>query len=275
MESPSSTVRRRAWINSSRQWPTLEELDPEGPLGNLPSASIVDDDVFSDDALDYFTAAVPIIGTSKKDEHLHVLLINLDDADNTEHFELWFGLKRRPQVCETRGHCRLTTCYSTAKTYRCIQNRYVCLLSQHHYFIIRYNIVLLFFKAVCPMSYLFSYFRDGDNHLGPPSPAVPYHCHSTPFSSPSGTSLLSCSESSVTEESQPSSQIKSWSESFEVPWNAMPVDLRSDISDGRRPSPTSRRQMYPNSFADQLHNGQVLGNGYASLLIQVKNRIET
>ncbi|XP_037642916.1 uncharacterized protein LOC119498278 isoform X2 [Sebastes umbrosus] len=239
MESPSSTVRRRAWINSSRQWPTLEELDPEGPLGNLPSASIVDDDVFSDDALDYFTAAVPIIGTSKKDEHLHVLLINLDDADNTEHFELWFGLKRRPQVCETRGHCRLTTCYSTAKTYRCIQN------------------------------------RDGDNHLGPPSPAVPYHCHSTPFSSPSGTSLLSCSESSVTEESQPSSQIKSWSESFEVPWNAMPVDLRSDISDGRRPSPTSRRQMYPNSFADQLHNGQVLGNGYASLLIQVKNRIET
>ncbi|XP_037635124.1 protein TESPA1 isoform X2 [Sebastes umbrosus] len=48
MESPSSTVRRRAWINSSRQWPTLEELDPEGPLGNLPSASIVDDDVFSD-----------------------------------------------------------------------------------------------------------------------------------------------------------------------------------------------------------------------------------
>ncbi|XP_037644999.1 uncharacterized protein LOC119499858 isoform X2 [Sebastes umbrosus] len=84
----------------------------------------------------------------------------------------------------------------------------------------------------------------------------------------------------------------------------MPVDLRSDISDGRRPSPTSRRQMvrvitdemrkyepnptrsqcltvckkvvrqYPNSFADQLHNGQVLGNGYASLLIQVKNRID-
>ncbi|XP_022603999.1 protein TESPA1-like isoform X1 [Seriola dumerili] len=48
MESPSSTVRRRAWINSSRQWPTLEELDPEGPLCSLPSASIADDDVFSD-----------------------------------------------------------------------------------------------------------------------------------------------------------------------------------------------------------------------------------
>lgn len=48
MESPSSTVRRRAWINSSRQWLTLEELDPEGPPCNFPSASIADDDVFSD-----------------------------------------------------------------------------------------------------------------------------------------------------------------------------------------------------------------------------------
>uniref|UniRef100_A0A3Q3JIE4 ITPR-interacting domain-containing protein n=1 Tax=Monopterus albus TaxID=43700 RepID=A0A3Q3JIE4_MONAL len=48
MESPSSTARRRAWINSSRQWPTVEELDPEGPLCSLPSVSIADDDVFSD-----------------------------------------------------------------------------------------------------------------------------------------------------------------------------------------------------------------------------------
>lgn len=47
MESPSSTVRRRAWINSSRQWLTPEELDSEGLQCN-PSASIVDDDVFSD-----------------------------------------------------------------------------------------------------------------------------------------------------------------------------------------------------------------------------------
>nr|XP_046239213.1 protein ITPRID2 isoform X2 [Scatophagus argus] len=48
MESPSSTVRRRAWINSSRQWPTLEELDSEGPPCIFPSTSIADDDVFSD-----------------------------------------------------------------------------------------------------------------------------------------------------------------------------------------------------------------------------------
>ncbi|KAM7005889.1 uncharacterized protein tespa1 [Tautogolabrus adspersus] len=49
MESPSSTVRRRAWINSSRQWLTLEESDTEGqPQSSLQSASIADDDVFSD-----------------------------------------------------------------------------------------------------------------------------------------------------------------------------------------------------------------------------------
>ncbi|XP_041835850.1 protein ITPRID2 [Melanotaenia boesemani] len=44
MESSSS--RRRAWINSSRQWPTVEES--EGSLCNLPCSSIADDDVFSD-----------------------------------------------------------------------------------------------------------------------------------------------------------------------------------------------------------------------------------
>ncbi|XP_053287248.1 protein ITPRID2 isoform X1 [Pleuronectes platessa] len=48
MDSPSSTVRRRAWINSSRRRSTLEEPDPERRLGSLPSASITDDDVFSD-----------------------------------------------------------------------------------------------------------------------------------------------------------------------------------------------------------------------------------
>lgn len=48
MESSSSAVRRRAWINSSRQWLTLEEHDSQRRLCSLPSASTVDDDVFSD-----------------------------------------------------------------------------------------------------------------------------------------------------------------------------------------------------------------------------------
>lgn len=83
-----------------------------------------------------------------------------------------------------------------------------------------------------------------------------------------------------------------------------PADIRSAISDGKRSSPTAQRQMarvlademrkneanstraqsltvcrriarqYPNIFADQLDNGQLLGSGYTSLLTQVKNRIE-
>ncbi|CAJ1069579.1 uncharacterized protein LOC119500207 isoform X2 [Xyrichtys novacula] len=95
----------------------------------------------------------------------------------------------------------------------------------------------------------------------------------SPFSSPSTSSVLSCSG---TEDSQTSSHIrKDWPESFQVPWNQMPADIRSAISDGKRPSPAARRQMqYPNSFADQIENGTLLGNGYTSLLIQVKTRVE-
>ncbi|KAM8915615.1 uncharacterized protein tespa1 isoform 1-T3 [Spinachia spinachia] len=48
MENPSSTARRRAWINSSRQGPTLEQPAPDGPLCGPLSASMADDDVFSD-----------------------------------------------------------------------------------------------------------------------------------------------------------------------------------------------------------------------------------
>ncbi|KAM9859324.1 uncharacterized protein tespa1 [Aulostomus maculatus] len=51
MESSSSTERRRAWINSSRHWPTLEELDRDGPSCNLASASVADDDVFAEGCL--------------------------------------------------------------------------------------------------------------------------------------------------------------------------------------------------------------------------------
>uniref|UniRef100_A0A672FUM3 Si:ch211-111e20.1 n=1 Tax=Salarias fasciatus TaxID=181472 RepID=A0A672FUM3_SALFA len=129
---------------------------------------------------------------------------------------------------------------------------------------------------------------------------------SSQFSTPSTSSPApSCSASNVTEDSQPSSHMqKTWPESFQVPWNLMPADIHSAISDGKRPSPAARRQMirviademrkneanrtrsqcltvcrnivrqYPNSFADQLDNGQLLGSGYTSLLIEVKNRIE-
>ncbi len=97
---------------------------------------------------------------------------------------------------------------------------------------------------------------------------------------------------------------KSWPESFKVPWDVMPAEIRTAISSCKRPSPGARRQMvriisdemrkyelnptraqclvvcrnivhqYPESFADQRDNGQLLDSGYTSLLIQVKNRIE-
>ncbi|GAA6095306.1 uncharacterized protein LOC113117619 [Tachysurus ichikawai] len=84
----------------------------------------------------------------------------------------------------------------------------------------------------------------------------------------------------------------------------MPAEIQSAISSGKRPSPAARRQMvrvlademkkfettptraqcltickttvsqYPQSFADQLHDGRIVGEGYSSLLAQVKTRIE-
>lgn len=57
MESPSSAVRRRAWINSCRQRLTPEEADSERQLCSLLSASTVDDDVFSDSEGEHTFAA--------------------------------------------------------------------------------------------------------------------------------------------------------------------------------------------------------------------------
>ncbi|XP_048027565.1 uncharacterized protein LOC125269950 [Megalobrama amblycephala] len=138
--------------------------------------------------------------------------------------------------------------------------------------------------------------------LPSPTPAV-----SLPSDLPcsSASSELSNQESSSSEDCSPSAQIKkTWPDTFQIPWTAMPMDIRSAVTDGKRPSPAARRQMvrvlademrkyelnptrgqcvtvcrniirqYPQSFADLRDNGQVLGNGYTSLLIQIKNRIE-
>ncbi|XP_040889366.1 protein TESPA1 [Toxotes jaculatrix] len=124
MESPSSTVRRRAWINSSRQWPTLEDLDPEGPLCNLPSASIADDDVFSDGC---FTGKIENwllgCGSEARTENTGQLSFesalkasNLDDdlslgADasvlNSGEISCEAGLTQNPSL--NRRHSRLTS----------------------------------------------------------------------------------------------------------------------------------------------------------------------
>ncbi|TRZ01013.1 hypothetical protein DNTS_014267, partial [Danionella cerebrum] len=110
------------------------------------------------------------------------------------------------------------------------------------------------------------------------------------LSNPESISSVDCGPSSIIE--------KTWPETFKVPWILMPADIRSAVADGKRPSPAARRQMvrvltdevrkyelnptrsqniirrYPQSFADLCDNGQLLGNGYTSLLIQIKNRIE-
>ncbi|CAK6974710.1 hypothetical protein PFLUV_G00052250 [Scomber scombrus] len=140
--------------------------------------------------------------------------------------------------------------------------------------------------------------------------------------SASESSLSSCTHSSSSQlsaiascsnrarNSEPSNRpstfqiLKTWPETFQVPWEQMPQEIRSAIADGKRPKPVARRQMvrvlademrryeanptraqcltvvqniirqYPKSFADMTPDGSLLGGGYTSLLIQVKNRIE-
>ncbi|XP_067442977.1 protein ITPRID2 [Thunnus thynnus] len=124
MESPSSTVRRRAWINSSRQWPTVEELDPDGPLGNLPSASTADDDVFSDGCfvgkIENWLQGCGLEGCSENTRQLSfesVLKANNFDDDlslgadacalNGGKITPGVGLARQPST--KRQHSRLTS----------------------------------------------------------------------------------------------------------------------------------------------------------------------
>lgn len=122
----------------------------------------------------------------------------------------------------------------------------------------------------------------------------------------SNLSVSTDGESSSLECSRPSTSYirKSWPDTFKVPWQLMPAEIQSAISSGKRPSPAARRQMvrvlademkkmettptrsqclticktivnqYPQSFADQLHDGRIIGEGYSSLLTQVKTRIE-
>lgn len=129
---------------------------------------------------------------------------------------------------------------------------------------------------------------------------------SSPQPCSSNMSVSTDRESSSLKDNQPSTSHirKTWPDTFQVPWQLMPVDIQSAISSGKRPSPPARRQMvrvlademrkfeptptraqclticksivhqYPQSFADQLHDGRIVGEGYSSLLAQIKTRIE-
>lgn len=132
-----------------------------------------------------------------------------------------------------------------------------------------------------------------------PSPSGSSHSQSplTNFG-PSATAASSTSTSTTIAQ-------RDWHETFQVEWENMPLGVRSAISYGKRPAPADRRQMvrllvdemrkhtpnptkaqcltvvkdiikqHPQSFADTLDDGQtMIGGGYASLLTQVKVRVE-
>ncbi|KAF4112985.1 hypothetical protein G5714_005530 [Onychostoma macrolepis] len=95
-----------------------------------------------------------------------------------------------------------------------------------------------------------------------------------------------------------------WPESFQVPWNQMPSELRSAVANGKRPLPPDRRKMiriivdeirkheknpskaqclavalkivkkYPKSFSDFDDTQEKNEIGYYSLLKQIKTRVE-
>lgn len=88
--------------------------------------------------------------------------------------------------------------------------------------------------------------------------------------------------------------LKTWPESFQVPWEKMPLKIRSAVVQGKRPKPVERRQMirilvdemrryeanptrsqcltvirniirqYPKSFVDMTPDGSLLGGGCTS-----------
>ncbi|XP_073724406.1 uncharacterized protein [Misgurnus anguillicaudatus] len=98
--------------------------------------------------------------------------------------------------------------------------------------------------------------------------------------------------------------LNAWPENFIVPWNQMPAGIKTAIAQGKRPTAKDRREMvriiinemrltelnpsksqcltvakmivkqHPESFADVMRDGTVIGSGYGSLLSQLKTRVE-
>ncbi|GAA6100325.1 uncharacterized protein LOC117824412, partial [Tachysurus ichikawai] len=129
-----------------------------------------------------------------------------------------------------------------------------------------------------------------------------------PAPSVCSSSLSTASHSETSRPSLTSTQMpsifKMWAETFQVPWDNMPPEIRTAISTEKRPKPAERRQMvrvlvdemrkfdlsptraqclticqrivreYPNTFGDKFPNGSLIGGGYTSLLLQVKARVE-
>uniref|UniRef100_A0A673AGA4 Si:ch211-111e20.1 n=1 Tax=Sphaeramia orbicularis TaxID=375764 RepID=A0A673AGA4_9TELE len=138
------------------------------------------------------------------------------------------------------------------------------------------------------------------------------YCQSSVSSFPVQLKLHNSPPSSSSEPQSPcisskvhqNTNISKWYETFQVPWDKMPEEVQSAIANSKRPAPDKRRQMirvlvdeirkhdtnptrsecliicrnivkqYPSSFADMTPGGVIIGGGFASLLSQVKTRIE-
>lgn len=124
-----------------------------------------------------------------------------------------------------------------------------------------------------------------------PSSGTPSHCSSSHLPA---TEISSRQTRNSDPSNSPSTSqtFKTWPETFQVPWEKMPKEIRSAIVDGKRPKPLERRQMvrvlvdemrtyeanptrsqclsvirniirqYPKSFADMAADGSLLGGGY-------------
>ncbi|XP_041952201.1 uncharacterized protein LOC121712172 isoform X3 [Alosa sapidissima] len=119
----------------------------------------------------------------------------------------------------------------------------------------------------------------------------------------SSSSSFSSSPTS-TNSSTSTVDIDSWPDCFKVPWGKMPHAISMAVHSQKRPAPRDRREMvriivdemrvieanpsrsdcfsvakkivrqYPKSFADVLKDGTKIGSGYASLVNQIKSRVE-
>lgn len=119
-----------------------------------------------------------------------------------------------------------------------------------------------------------------------------------PSSESDSTSMSSSNTSRMTV------KLSVWHDNFRVPWNRMPPGITAAIAQEKRPSAKDRREMvriiveemrlnepnptksqcqaiakmivkqHPQSFADVMRDGTVIGSGYASLLTQLKTRVE-
>ncbi|KAK0147739.1 hypothetical protein N1851_012559 [Merluccius polli] len=91
-------------------------------------------------------------------------------------------------------------------------------------------------------------------------------------SSPSATSSSDRSDlSSPTNRRLPPQISTSWPEKFQVPWDRMPLEIRSAIANGKRPTPAERRQMVK-VLVDEIRKCEA--NPTRSQCLTVKTRIE-